>query len=94
MGGGDDVVLGDRVALELADDHAGVEDQHAIAAADQLGVVGGVQEDRGPLVGEPAQQLVELLLGADVDAAGRIAEQDDLRPGQQPLSIKLSGLHK
>ena len=60
-------------------DRAVVEHQHAVAAADQLVIVGRVEEDRRAVVGELAQQLVDLLLGADVDAARRIVEQDDAR---------------
>ena len=44
-----------------------------------------VEQDRSARVGELAHQAVELLLGADVDAAGRIVEQDDARVGHQPL---------
>ena len=70
------VMLG---AGELALDRAVIEDQHPVAAADQLVIVGRIEQDRRAGVGEPAQQLVELLLGADIDAAGRIVEQDDAR---------------
>src|SRR4051794_37686186 len=61
----DQRVLGDLGADQLALDRAVVHHQHAIAAADQLVVVGGVEEDRRALLGEAAQQLVDLLLGAD-----------------------------
>ena len=73
-------------ALQHPHDAAVIEDQHAVAAADQLVIVGAVEQDRGTGVGELAQQAVELLLGADVDAAGRVVEQDHARPGQQPLA--------
>ena len=39
-----------------------------------------------PFGRQSRQELVELLLGADVDAARRIVEQDDPRPGHQPLA--------
>ena len=64
---------------ELALDRAVVEHEHAVAAADQLVIVGRIEQDRRAGVGELAQQLVDLLLGADVDAARRIVEQDDAR---------------
>ena len=79
-------MLGDVVAFEHAHDAAVIEDQHAIAAADQLVIVGAVEQDRRPGVGQLAHQRVELLLGADVDAAGRVVEQDQPRPGHQPLA--------
>ena len=78
---GDQRALGDLGADELAHDRAVVQHEHAVAAADQLVIVGGVEEDRRAGVGEAAQQLVDLLLGADVDAARRIVEQDDARAG-------------
>ncbi len=62
-----------------------VEDEHAIAAADQFVVIRRVEQDRRARFGEVPQQLVEFLLGADVDAACRIVEQNDPRPAHQPL---------
>ena len=38
-----------------------------------------------PCGGQLAHQAVYLGLGANVDAAGRLVQDDDLRPGQQPL---------
>ena len=38
-----------------------------------------------PLVRQRADQLVDLLLGADVEAAGRVVEDHDARPRVQPL---------
>ena len=38
-----------------------------------------------PLVGQLAHQLVDLALGADVDAARRLVEDHQLRPHRQPL---------
>ena len=70
---------------QLALDRAVVEHQHAVAAADQLVIVGRIEEDRRARVGELAQQLVDLLLGADIDAARRIVEQDDARLAHQPF---------
>ena len=74
---GDDVALGDLAAAQFAQDAPVIEDGDAIAAADQLVIVGGVEQDGRAGVGKAAQQLVDLLLGADVDAAGGIVEQDD-----------------
>src|SRR5271156_4481943 len=68
----DDVGLVKLIAGELAHDAAVVHDRHAVAAADELVVVGRVEEDRSALVGELAHETVEFLLGADVNAARRI----------------------
>ncbi len=38
-----------------------------------------------PGIGEAAQELIDLLLGGDVDAARRVVEQDDARLGHQPF---------
>ena len=75
----DQRALGDLGADQLALDRAVVHHEHAVAAADQLVIVGRIEEDRRAVVGELAQQLIHLLLGADVDAARRIVEQDDAR---------------
>ncbi len=72
-------------ACELAHDAAVIHDGDTVAAADQLVIVGRIEQDRRALVGELAQQPVELLLGADIDAARRIVEQDDARLGHQPF---------
>ena len=66
-------------------DRAVIEHEHAIAAADQFVIVGRVEHNRRALVGETPEQLVEFLLGADVDAARRIIEQDDARMAHQPF---------
>ena len=39
-----------------------------------------------PSAGQRADQRVDLLLGADVDAAGRLVEQQHARPGGEPLA--------
>ena len=70
---------------QLALDRAVIEHQHAIAAADQLVIVGRIEDDRRALVGETPEQLIEFLLGADVDAARRIVEKDDARVAHQPF---------
>ena len=84
-GAADQRALGDLVADQHALDRAVVEHEHAVAAADQLVVVGGIEDDRRAGIGELAQQLIDLLLGADVDAAGRVVEQDDAR--RRPSAI-------
>src|SRR6266851_9960462 len=65
----DDVGLGELSAFELAHDAPVIHDGHPVAAADQLVIIGRVEQDGGTLVGELAHQPVELLLGADIDDA-------------------------
>ena len=55
---------------------APVEDEDAIGEADDLGQLGRTEEDRPAAVGEFADQPVDLALGADVDAARRVVEQE------------------
>ena len=60
--------------------------EHAVGDVDQLRQVAGVEEDRVAPGGEVAHQLEDLALGADVDAAGRVVEQEHARLGQQHLA--------
>ena len=82
----DEIVLGDCGAFKNPDHRAVIKHQYPVATADQLVVVGRVKQDRGALVGQPANTLVELLLGADVDAASWVVEKDDARLGHQPFA--------
>ena len=56
------------------------------AVADQLHLLQfrGVEQDRLALLGQLAQQPVDFLLGANVDAARRIEAQDGPRIGGDP----------
>ena len=45
-----------------------------------------IMHDRRALVGEPADQPVDLGLGADVDALRRLVEDDDARLERQPFA--------
>src|SRR5260221_5555718 len=78
---GDDVVLGDIGAAQLAQDTSLIKNGNTVAAADQLVVIRAVKQDGGALVGKFAQQLIDLLLGSTIDSACRIVEQDDARRG-------------
>ena len=55
------------------------EDEDAVADGQQLGQLAGGHDDADPLAHEAVDQAVELGLGADIDAAGGIVEQQDLR---------------
>ena len=50
-------------------------DEDAIRDPQDLGQLGGDHDHRAPLGGEPLDQRVDLGLGADIDAAGRLVER-------------------
>ena len=72
----------------LAFDDAGhaafVHDEDAIAHAQNFRQLGGNHHDRHPLPGEFGDQPVDLRLGADIDAARRLVENENARLGHQP----------
>ena len=65
---------------------AAVEDEDAVREADDLGQLGGAEQDRPAAVGELADEQVDLALGPDVDAARRVVEQEDVRCDLEPLA--------
>ena len=67
------------VALHLAGDPALVQHQYAVADADQLRQFRRDRDDAHALVGEVAQDRVDLRLGADVDAARRLVDEEHAR---------------
>src|SRR3954462_14357987 len=73
----DEIALVQSAARALAHDPAAIHYGNPIAAADQLLVIRAVEQDAGPRIRELPQQAVDLLLGADIDAAGRIVEEND-----------------
>ena len=73
-------------ALEDGRDAAVAQDEHPVGDVDELGQVAGIEQDGVALRGEVAHQLEDLALGADVDAAGRVVEQEDPRLGQEHLA--------
>ncbi len=64
----------------------GVHHQHPVAHQRDLSQLAGVQQDGGTLVGELAQQSVDLRLGLDVDAPGGVEAQQHLEAGGQPAA--------
>ena len=44
-----------------------------------------MKQDRAAGIGIGADEAIELVLGADVDAAGRVEQQQDAALGEQPL---------
>ena len=77
-----DVLLGS--AAELAGNAAAPQHQDPVGQTEQLGEVGGDDDDPEPLAGQVADHLVELALGADIDALGRLVEDQHLGLGEQP----------
>ena len=63
-------------ARHLVDDAAAEDDDGAVADELDLLQLGGVEEHRGAGRGELAQQVVDLALGADVDAARRVEAEE------------------
>ena len=62
---------------QLAGDAAVAHHEDAVAHADQLGQLGRDHQDRHAVAREPAHEVVDAGLGADVDAAGRLVEDQD-----------------
>jgi hypothetical protein len=74
------------VAVEGGDLLAARHDQNAIGMLDDLFQIGRDQNDAHALIAEAANGLENLLLGAEVDASGRLVEQKHARPPMQPLA--------
>src|SRR3954452_9919569 len=79
----------DRLARQLAArqllvDVALAEDEDTVHQLDVLVDLGREHHDRDALAGEVEQQVIEVALGPDVDAARRVVEQQHLGVGGQP----------
>jgi hypothetical protein len=69
-----------------------MEDDDAVADAEELGKIGADEEDGLSLPGELADELIDLDLAHDIDAARRLVEQEDFGPlmeetGQRDLLL-------
>ena len=73
-------------AVDGGDQAAGVHDEDAVRHAEDLRQLGGDHQDRHALLGEAAHEGVDLGFGADVDAAGGLVHDEDLRAGLEPLA--------
>src|SRR5918992_5350170 len=80
---GHDLLLG-CVGREGADDPAVRHHEHAVGERAGLADLGGQVEHCDPLVGKPPDEAEDLVLGAHVDSASRIVEDEDPRVGAQP----------
>ena len=71
----------------LAHDPALAHDQHPVGQAEHLGHLAGHQQHADAAVGQPADQRVDLAARTDVDAAGRLVEQQHVEQLlQQPAA--------
>ena len=76
----------ERGARRFAGDLAVRHHEDAIGRGQQLGELGGDHEYRLAARGEIAHQRDDLGLGADVDAARRLIEDEDVRLGVEPFA--------
>ena len=84
------------VGGDLADDAAVGEDQQPVGDGQDLLELGGGDDDGGALLGEPDERGEHLGLGADVDPAGGLVDEEDVGPvagplGQQQLLLVAAG---
>ena len=77
LDGADERLLCESVGVHLLGDPAVPQDDDARAHGEQVALVGGGDDDREAVGGEAGDQLVDRDAGADVDARGRLAEQQD-----------------
>ncbi len=63
--------------VEFPHDAAAGEDQHPVAQAFQLDAVGGRHQHRHAAIGDGAHALIDLAARADIDALGRLVDQQD-----------------
>ena len=71
-------------AAENSGDAAVAQHENAIRAAQQLREFRAHQDDSLPRGRKPIENFVDVLLGADVDAARRVIQEQNVRIGQQP----------
>src|SRR6478609_6324056 len=99
LGSGDEG--GQRVGGQLlgrqgVEDPAVLHDEHPVADPEHLLELGGDEHDGQPVVGELADEVLHLDLGADVDAARRLVEDQHARrqrqqPGEEHLLLVAAG---
>ena len=83
MGGGEQCRLARR-RRQLGHDPSAVEHGGAVAHQRDLAQLAREHHHRGALVGEVADQVVHLVLGADVDATGRVEQQHHAQTRCEP----------
>ena len=83
--GRDDRLLGGLLARERGHEAALAHDEHAVGEGEDLGQLGGDDQDGHAVAGQLGEQAVDLGLGADVDPAGRLVDDEQRRLAGQPL---------
>jgi hypothetical protein len=78
---GDQLLFGQAVVRQRGLQPAGAHHRDAVRQADQLHQLGRDHDHAAALCGQPLDQEIDVALGADVDAARRLVEHDDTRPG-------------
>jgi hypothetical protein len=73
-----------RFPLQLVGHRAPVQHEHSMTGVGQLLDLRREPDDADPFGGQPGDRRVELLLGADVDAARRVVEQHHLAAALHP----------
>ncbi len=84
--GPEDLLAVEVGAVDEAADLAVAHHHDPVAHADQLLDLRGDHQDGGAVGRELVDDLVDLELGADVDAAGGLVQDEEPRPAQQPLA--------
>src|SRR3954468_14146331 len=82
--GGQQPVLADRLVREFPGHPAAPHDQDAVGEREHRLRLGGGDEDGDPLRPQPADDPHHVVLGADIHAAGRLAQQQHARQVRQP----------
>ena len=83
---GDRLLASPRRARTSATSRPLAHHQDAVAHAQDLRQLARDHQDRQALLRELAHQAVDLGLGADVDAAGRLVQDQDARLGREPFA--------
>ena len=83
---GDDRLFGEVLALKGRGDPPLAHDQDAVGHAQDLRQLGRDDDHRATLGGEAFDQGVDLGLGADIDAARRLVEQEDAGTRRDPAA--------
>ena len=76
-GKGDDFFLCRFVVVQFSGDLTFVDNEDAVAHADNFRQFGGDHDDGDALRGQFVHEIVDVALGADVDAACRFIHDDD-----------------
>ena len=84
-GGRHDRLLGRLGVRQSGGDPALVEHHHPIAKMDELGRIGAQQDHGFAFDSHRPQGDIDLALGLDVDASGRVVQEQDRRLKWQPL---------